>query len=184
MPHTAVEGIAATIEIQPGALVSKVIYRHEARNVTLFGFDGGTNDPAALRRSRLRGALDRRRYRAATWTRDSSAPAAAASDRAKLASSADSSEPSIAQTTFLGKSSPVGRATSTEQGASRRRLDVTRPIRGRLEIRPADGPAQRRSTPLLSASCMSLVAGSSATIRVSALAPLSFARSAASPSAA
>jgi hypothetical protein len=35
MPHTAAEDIAATIEIQSGALVSKVIYRDEAMKVTL-----------------------------------------------------------------------------------------------------------------------------------------------------
>lgn len=41
MPHTVVENIAATVEIQSGAVVSKVIHRDEAMNVTVFGFDEG-----------------------------------------------------------------------------------------------------------------------------------------------
>jgi quercetin dioxygenase-like cupin family protein len=41
MAHTAIDDLATTVEIQPGAVVSKVIYRDEALNVTVFGFDAG-----------------------------------------------------------------------------------------------------------------------------------------------
>ena len=41
MPHSAIDDLATTVEIQPGAVVSKVIYRDEALNVTVFGFDAG-----------------------------------------------------------------------------------------------------------------------------------------------
>ncbi|MGZ6545926.1 MAG: cupin domain-containing protein [Actinomycetota bacterium] len=41
MPHSTIEDLAATVQIQPGAVVSKVIYRDDALNVTVFGFDAG-----------------------------------------------------------------------------------------------------------------------------------------------
>lgn len=41
MPHVAIADAGATISIQPGAVVSKVIYRDEKLNVTVFGFDAG-----------------------------------------------------------------------------------------------------------------------------------------------
>ncbi len=40
MPNTIVS-LAAQVEIQPGAVVSKVIYRDDNLNVTVFGFDAG-----------------------------------------------------------------------------------------------------------------------------------------------
>jgi quercetin dioxygenase-like cupin family protein len=39
--HTAIEDLAAAVEVQAGAVVSKVIYRDAAVNVTMFGFDAG-----------------------------------------------------------------------------------------------------------------------------------------------
>jgi len=39
MTHTAIEDIVAEVDIQPGAVVSKVIYRDEGLDVTVFGFD-------------------------------------------------------------------------------------------------------------------------------------------------
>lgn len=39
MPHVAIADAAATISIQPGAVVSKVIHRDQTLNVTVFGFD-------------------------------------------------------------------------------------------------------------------------------------------------
>lgn len=41
MPHVAIADAAAALAIQPGAVVSKVIYRDEKLNVTVFGFDAG-----------------------------------------------------------------------------------------------------------------------------------------------
>jgi quercetin dioxygenase-like cupin family protein len=39
MTHTAIQNIEAEVEIQPGAVVSKVIHRGDDINVTVFGFD-------------------------------------------------------------------------------------------------------------------------------------------------
>ena len=39
MTHTAIDDIVASVHIQPGAVVSKVIHRDETLNVTVFGFD-------------------------------------------------------------------------------------------------------------------------------------------------
>lgn len=39
--HLAIDVVAATVTIQAGAVVSKVIYRDESVNVTVFGFDAG-----------------------------------------------------------------------------------------------------------------------------------------------
>lgn len=39
MTHTAIEDIVAEVDIQSGAVVSKVIHRDEGLNVTVFGFD-------------------------------------------------------------------------------------------------------------------------------------------------
>jgi quercetin dioxygenase-like cupin family protein len=39
MAHTAIEDLAAAVEVQPGAVVSKVVYRDETANVTVFAFD-------------------------------------------------------------------------------------------------------------------------------------------------
>lgn len=41
MPHTAIADPAAAVQIQDGAVVSKVIHREEGLDVTVFGFDGG-----------------------------------------------------------------------------------------------------------------------------------------------
>jgi quercetin dioxygenase-like cupin family protein len=41
MTHSAIQDIAAEVEIQPGAIVSKVVQREEGLNVTVFGFDAG-----------------------------------------------------------------------------------------------------------------------------------------------
>ena len=41
MSHTTFEDIAAQVEIQEGAIVSKVVFRDDALNVTVFGFDTG-----------------------------------------------------------------------------------------------------------------------------------------------
>ncbi len=41
MTHKAIQDIAAEVEIQSGAVVSKVIHRDDQLNVTAFGFDAG-----------------------------------------------------------------------------------------------------------------------------------------------
>jgi quercetin dioxygenase-like cupin family protein len=41
MGHTAVDDVKATVTIQPGSVVSKVIYRDDRLNVTVFGLDAG-----------------------------------------------------------------------------------------------------------------------------------------------
>lgn len=41
MPHHVVADALDVVRIQPGAIVSKVIYRDEMLNVTVFGFDAG-----------------------------------------------------------------------------------------------------------------------------------------------
>jgi len=41
MAHTVVHDAAAEVEIQPGAVVSKVVHRGDGLNVTVFGFDAG-----------------------------------------------------------------------------------------------------------------------------------------------
>lgn len=41
MGHTVVGDPSSLVEIQPGAVVSKVIYRDAAIDVTVFGFDAG-----------------------------------------------------------------------------------------------------------------------------------------------
>ncbi len=40
MPHTVISA-ADEVEIQPGAVVSKVVFRADNLNVTVFGFDAG-----------------------------------------------------------------------------------------------------------------------------------------------
>jgi len=40
MPYTVVS-TASEVEIQPGAVVSKVVFRDDLVNVTVFGFDAG-----------------------------------------------------------------------------------------------------------------------------------------------
>ena len=39
MTHTAIEDLAAAVDIQSGAVVSKVVHRDDSLNVTVFGFD-------------------------------------------------------------------------------------------------------------------------------------------------
>lgn len=39
--HAAIHDVVATVDIQSGAVVSKVIHRDENLNVTVFGFDAG-----------------------------------------------------------------------------------------------------------------------------------------------
>jgi quercetin dioxygenase-like cupin family protein len=41
MTSPTIENIAEAVEIQPGAVVSKVIHRDDLVNVTVFGFDTG-----------------------------------------------------------------------------------------------------------------------------------------------
>lgn len=41
MAHVAIEDAAGTVEIQAGAVVSKVVHRDEDVDVTVFGFDAG-----------------------------------------------------------------------------------------------------------------------------------------------
>lgn len=41
MAHVAIADAAATVTIQPGAVVSKVVHRDDHLNVTVFGFDTG-----------------------------------------------------------------------------------------------------------------------------------------------
>ena len=41
MGHTTIEDLHDAVDIQPGAVVSKVIYRDGSMNVTVFGFDTG-----------------------------------------------------------------------------------------------------------------------------------------------
>jgi quercetin dioxygenase-like cupin family protein len=41
MPHTAIAEVGAAVEIQEGAVVSKVIHRDQDLDVTVFGFDAG-----------------------------------------------------------------------------------------------------------------------------------------------
>jgi quercetin dioxygenase-like cupin family protein len=39
--HFAIDDVAASVTIQTGAVVSKVVYRNEIVNVTVFGLDAG-----------------------------------------------------------------------------------------------------------------------------------------------
>ena len=41
MPHAAIADTVAAVTIQEGSVVSKVIHRDEALDVTVFGFDAG-----------------------------------------------------------------------------------------------------------------------------------------------
>lgn len=41
MTHTAIHDLLTTVDVQPGAVVSRVIHRGEALEVTVFGFDAG-----------------------------------------------------------------------------------------------------------------------------------------------
>jgi quercetin dioxygenase-like cupin family protein len=41
MSHAAIADLTEVVTIQPGAVVSKVIHREEASDVTVFGFDAG-----------------------------------------------------------------------------------------------------------------------------------------------
>ncbi len=41
MPHTAIPDAAQVVQVQPGAVVSKVIHRDEDLDVTVFAFDAG-----------------------------------------------------------------------------------------------------------------------------------------------
>jgi quercetin dioxygenase-like cupin family protein len=41
MSHTTIDDPAAAIQIQPGAVVSKVLHRGDGLDVTIFGFDAG-----------------------------------------------------------------------------------------------------------------------------------------------
>jgi len=50
MPHIVLSEIAAAIDIQTGAVVSRVIFRDDRTDVTVFGFDAGEGSP----RTRLR----------------------------------------------------------------------------------------------------------------------------------
>ncbi len=40
-PHVAIDDVAAVVTIQAGAVVSKVVFRDEIVNVTVFGFGAG-----------------------------------------------------------------------------------------------------------------------------------------------
>ncbi len=39
--HTAIEDLSSVVQVQPGAVVSKVIYRDATINATVFAFDAG-----------------------------------------------------------------------------------------------------------------------------------------------
>ena len=41
MPHTVLPDVAAAVDIQTGAVVSRVIFRDDRTEVTVFGFDAG-----------------------------------------------------------------------------------------------------------------------------------------------
>jgi quercetin dioxygenase-like cupin family protein len=41
MAHTTIQDLVDAVAIQPGAVVSKVVYRDDAMDVTVFGFDAG-----------------------------------------------------------------------------------------------------------------------------------------------
>jgi quercetin dioxygenase-like cupin family protein len=41
MSHTVIADLTGVVTIQPGAVVSKVIHRDDASDVTVFGFDAG-----------------------------------------------------------------------------------------------------------------------------------------------
>ncbi len=41
MTHAVIRNIASAVDIQSGAVVSKVVHRDEGVNVTVFGFDAG-----------------------------------------------------------------------------------------------------------------------------------------------
>ncbi len=41
MTHAVISDIATSVDIQSGAVVSKVVHRDEGINVTVFGFDAG-----------------------------------------------------------------------------------------------------------------------------------------------
>ncbi len=41
MGHTTIQELTQTVQIQPGAVVSKVVHRDEQLDVTVFGFDTG-----------------------------------------------------------------------------------------------------------------------------------------------
>jgi len=41
VPHAVIPDIATAVDIQAGAVVSKVVYRDEDMNLTVFGFDVG-----------------------------------------------------------------------------------------------------------------------------------------------
>lgn len=41
MAHTAIDDPATEVEVQPGAVVSKVLFRGEGLDVTVFAFDAG-----------------------------------------------------------------------------------------------------------------------------------------------
>lgn len=73
MTHTALEDPTAAIEIQPGAVVSKVLHRSDGLDVTVFGFDAGEGltEHTATRAAivhvlsgRLRVTVDGETYRA------------------------------------------------------------------------------------------------------------------------
>jgi quercetin dioxygenase-like cupin family protein len=41
MPHSVIADAAETVQVQPGAVVSRVIHRNEDLEVTVFAFDAG-----------------------------------------------------------------------------------------------------------------------------------------------
>lgn len=41
MSHTTIQDLSRAVQIQPGAVVSKVVHRDEQLDVTVFGFDTG-----------------------------------------------------------------------------------------------------------------------------------------------
>lgn len=41
MPHTAIANVTETVQVEPGAVVSKVVHRDEDLDVTVFAFDAG-----------------------------------------------------------------------------------------------------------------------------------------------
>lgn len=41
MPHAVLPDIVAAVDVQPGAVVSRVVFRDDRTEVTVFGFDAG-----------------------------------------------------------------------------------------------------------------------------------------------
>lgn len=72
MPHTAIEDVGASVAIQPGAVVSKVVHRDDRLDVTVFAFDAGEglSEHAASRHAIVEIVRGRLRFTADDTTYD------------------------------------------------------------------------------------------------------------------